>query len=207
MNVPWLVVGDFNQVLHAAEKKGGRRQLRSDLEQLCRTVDECHLIDIGFSGPRFTWSNMREDLSNIQERLDRGLCNQQWLELFSDNVVSHLPRTVSDHLPLLIHPPKQRSRPPECRFQVLSAWFSHPQFVDVFQRAWEGDCRNCLVSMDRFRSLAMYWNINVFGNIFWRKKDCLARLVGVQQKLSFSPSQYLSELEAKLRADLSTTLK
>jgi len=34
------------------------------------------LIDLGFSGPRFTWSRGRSPETHKYTRLDRGLCNQ-----------------------------------------------------------------------------------------------------------------------------------
>lgn len=67
-----------------------------------RMVDCCGLIDMGYVGTPFTWMNMRSGLANIQERLDRAMCNQEWQDLFSDTVVKHLPRVKSDHVPLLI---------------------------------------------------------------------------------------------------------
>lgn len=129
------------------------------------------------------------------------------MELFPDIVVRHLPRTVSDHLPLLLHPPKPHQRPVEPRFQVLSSWFTHPHFPDVVRQAWEGDPHHCLLSMNKFQVLAGHWNRHVFGNIFWRKKEYLARLAGIQQKLSYRPSRYLIELEGTLRAELKLTLQ
>ena len=58
--------------------------------------------DMGFSGPIFTWSNKREGNSMILERLDRGLCNRGWKNLFSDSIIHHLDFWGSDHRLLLL---------------------------------------------------------------------------------------------------------
>jgi hypothetical protein len=53
-------------------------------------LDDCELQDIGFVGPNFTWCNKREGSAMVQERLDRVVCNFQWVNLFPRAKVSHL---------------------------------------------------------------------------------------------------------------------
>ena len=70
-DLPWPLIGDFNEVLSKEEKSGGNHisQIRVRVIQDC--MDTCHMLDLGFSGPNFTWTNKSglEDL--IQCRLDR----------------------------------------------------------------------------------------------------------------------------------------
>lgn len=70
--------------------------------QFNEVINSCNLIDLGFKGPSSTWTNNREGPSHIRERLDRVLANMQWKLLFPEAMVSHLPRTHSDHCPLLV---------------------------------------------------------------------------------------------------------
>lgn len=77
LHFPWLLAGDFNQGFWPSEKKGGNPLSRNSLRPLHRMVDQCGLLDLGFVGSPFTWTNMRRGLANIQERLDRALCNQE----------------------------------------------------------------------------------------------------------------------------------
>jgi hypothetical protein len=60
------------------------------------------LVDLGYNGNPFTWSNKRHGRAKIKERLDRGLYNQEWLLLFPDALVHHMPATASDHNPIKI---------------------------------------------------------------------------------------------------------
>ncbi|KAH0972822.1 hypothetical protein GBA52_024978 [Prunus armeniaca] len=46
------------------------------------------LMDLGFDGYPFTWRNKRES-GLIQERLDRGLALEKWLELYPEVRVTH----------------------------------------------------------------------------------------------------------------------
>ena len=59
-NLPWVVAGDFNEPLMEKDKFGARAVSvnRSFLFKEC--LDKCNMIDIGFSEPRFTWTNRRE---------------------------------------------------------------------------------------------------------------------------------------------------
>ena len=59
-------------------------------------------IDLGFNGPRFTWSNKMVGLANIKERLDRGFCDQEWQSMFPTAGVRHLGAVTSDHRPILL---------------------------------------------------------------------------------------------------------
>lgn len=95
-------MGDFNQTKCVVEKKGGRPSPLNPMNSFVHMIRECALIDLGFSGPPFTWTNMRKGEANIQEWLDRALANSSWLERFGDSQVIHLPRTRSDHNPLLL---------------------------------------------------------------------------------------------------------
>lgn len=53
-DIPWLLVGDFNQVLHQSEKKGELPVAMSRVIPFQNLVNNCALIDLGFSGPSFT---------------------------------------------------------------------------------------------------------------------------------------------------------
>lgn len=97
---PWLLLGDFNAVLCLREKLGSKpfnHSLRSTIfQQLARQLG---LIDIGFEGNIFTWSNGRHGLANIQEQLDRSRANVLWTQQHPKATLKHLVRSSSDHSP------------------------------------------------------------------------------------------------------------
>ena len=95
--MPWVIVGDFNEPLSSADKLGGRDVSirRSLLLKDC--LDRCNMIDLGFSGSRFTWANRRDAHILIQERIDRFFVNSSWCTLYPEAKVSHLTRCHSDH--------------------------------------------------------------------------------------------------------------
>ena len=74
-NMPWVLAGDFNEPLLNDDKLRGRVVSinRSLLSKDC--LDNCNMMDIGFSRPCFTWTNKREVQALIQERIDRFFIN------------------------------------------------------------------------------------------------------------------------------------
>ena len=77
-HLPWLLLGDFNEVLYIDDKFRGRPVNFRRAFNFKSCLDTCGMIDLGFHGPRFTWSNLRELSGLIQERLDRCFANFSW---------------------------------------------------------------------------------------------------------------------------------
>ena len=69
-SLPWLAVGDFNEILYHHEKEGGRARLQRHLQAFHDALDDCELTDIGYIGDIYTWHR-----GKIRERLDRGVAN------------------------------------------------------------------------------------------------------------------------------------
>lgn len=72
---PWLMAGDFNSVLSQKDKSGGKLVSSSSIGGFRGMVDKNALIDLGFVGHTFTWTNRSLRKSNIQERFDRCFAN------------------------------------------------------------------------------------------------------------------------------------
>ena len=96
------MLGDFNEVLSGEEKLGGRQinAYRAKLFQEC--INGCGLMDMGFLGPRFTWTNLRNLSDLIQDRLDRGFCNASWSLLYPEATIEHLTQINSEHWPIMV---------------------------------------------------------------------------------------------------------
>ncbi|KAL7246982.1 hypothetical protein ACSBR2_001986 [Camellia fascicularis] len=196
--LPWLIAGDFNEISSNSEKQGGAPSTQRRLSRFVQVIDECNLTDLGFSGPKFTWTNSCHGLANIKERLDRALCNDPWHTFFPEAWVQHLPKINSDHCPLLISligfVPHLLRRP----FRMEAAWLTHPTFETLVQQSWNFTEKDLPLTIDRFVAVTTTWNREAFGNIFWNKKRVLARLHGIQQALSLTSNPFLEQLESHL---------
>ncbi|XP_028078004.1 uncharacterized protein LOC114279914 [Camellia sinensis] len=104
MEKSWLVAGDFNDY-------GSQNDIRSfstnhnprRSQKFLDRANNCNLLDFDSTGPKLTWINNRQGLANTMERLDRAMCNEDWRTMFSEAIVQVLPRTYSDHSPLIVH--------------------------------------------------------------------------------------------------------
>jgi len=63
------------------------------------TLDFCGFMDLGFTGPKFTWHSRRHG-HLIWERIDRGVANYDWLSKFPAATIRHLHCYSSDHRPI-----------------------------------------------------------------------------------------------------------
>ncbi|XP_061352346.1 uncharacterized protein LOC133297248 [Gastrolobium bilobum] len=61
MNEPWLVGGDFNEIVAATEKKGGSPPNYAKCQAFKDILDECQLEDLGFTGSKFSWQGPKKD--------------------------------------------------------------------------------------------------------------------------------------------------
>ena len=96
-SLPWMIAGNFNEILLREDKYRGQavNTVRALRFQEC--LNNYGMIDLGFSGPRYTWSNHRPLTHLIQERMDRVFANADWNVLYPDASVKHLERAHSDH--------------------------------------------------------------------------------------------------------------
>ncbi|KAL0463204.1 UNVERIFIED_CONTAM: hypothetical protein Slati_0208000, partial [Sesamum latifolium] len=57
--VPWIVGGDFNVILYPNENQGGDMQRLGPMDDFNDMMSDTGLIDAGFEGEPFTWTNKR----------------------------------------------------------------------------------------------------------------------------------------------------
>lgn len=94
------------------------------------------MIDIGFSGTRFTWSNHRALTHLIQERIDRVFVNVTWYKLYPETCVSHLKWSHFDQCPILMSLESNLGLMLPWPFRFQPMWLSHPSFPEVVRETW-----------------------------------------------------------------------
>lgn len=100
---PWLLGGNFNDVMSVNDKFGGNPINQRRANFLWNCINNCQLMDLGFKRCKYTWSNRRRSSKGlIMERLDKIFANKEWLSLFANVSIMYLPKTYSDHNPLLV---------------------------------------------------------------------------------------------------------
>ncbi|KAL6141777.1 hypothetical protein ACLB2K_060064 [Fragaria x ananassa] len=96
-SLPWIVVGDFNEILHEDEKEGGLARNPNQILRFQGALDDAELFDLGFRGAPFTCKR-----GDVRCQLDRAVATPSWLDVFPASRVLHLPPIHGDHVPLLI---------------------------------------------------------------------------------------------------------
>lgn len=208
-DLPWLCLGDFNEILYLHEKQGGHLREHDKMEAFRSVLGECGLEDLGFKGFPFTWTNGQKGNDNIQERLDRCLANGKWQELFPHFAVEHLVRLQSDHSPLLtIWNKKARlnSRRKRKPFRFEAMWLHNDTCPNVIQSTWMK--RDVAASPPALKqklgevatALKEWEKINV-GHVSTRINDLSAAISCIQQATpSHENIEQLRALEGEHRA-------
>lgn len=71
--LPWLFIGDFNEMLHRQEHVGVLERSNAQMAGFREMVDVCELIDLGFSGTNWTYEKKVAGDTYCRVRLDRAL--------------------------------------------------------------------------------------------------------------------------------------
>lgn len=74
----WCILGDFNDLMYVADKKGNVPHPQSLLNDFCSTIEECHLSELDLNGGSFTWEKSRGSKNWVREKLDKAFATQSW---------------------------------------------------------------------------------------------------------------------------------
>ncbi|XP_021836060.2 uncharacterized protein [Spinacia oleracea] len=139
VNCPWLVMGDFNAVLLAADRVNGNAVTEGETKDFDSCMDAAGLAELKSCGSYYSWSNKGQGNLRICSRIDRAIANALWHSKFVDAVVDYLPPGISDHSPLVmscnIHM-GGGSRP----FKFFNYMADHVLFLDVVKKGWDVSC-------------------------------------------------------------------
>ena len=206
-DLPWALMGDFNEVLLEEEKSGGNLVCLKRVKAIKECRDACHVMDLGFSGPKFTWSNKRETGDLIQCRLDRCWANPEWKEFYSKANVTHLARVNFDHCPLVLNLNPNMGNVFDRPFRFQSIWLNHKEFPMVVRATWEGQDIRLKGAILDFTVKAQRWNNEVFRNVFDKKKKITAKLLDTQKALASYPNPFLINLQNQLSEEYNLILQ
>jgi exonuclease III len=124
----WCVLGDFNAVLHRDERKGlnhvGFASPSTELVEFGQFVIDMGLVDLPIFGRRFTWFHSN---GFTMSRIDRVLMSEDWLDLWPNPSLWVLPRSISDHCPLVVRYNNVDWGPRPFRFN--NHWLLHKVFT------------------------------------------------------------------------------
>ncbi|KAL8146387.1 hypothetical protein AgCh_004217 [Apium graveolens] len=144
-NLPWCVIGDLNNILAQEEKKGGDVYPRRLVDGFRKAIMDAGLQDLDIVGQQFTWERGRNTNHWVEIRLDRGLVDTAWLQIFPLAKLYNLEGSPSDHSPIVLEPKMNETRKSKKRFRFGNAWLTETLCFQLVKENWEANSeRNIL---------------------------------------------------------------
>lgn len=136
-DLPWAVIGDFNDISSQAKKRGVHQHPGLLIEGFNAALEDCGLIDLGLYGYPFTWERGRGTANWVEERLDRAVGNGQWCSRYSQARVENIGAVSSDHSMFLLEWDRGFCRKPARGFKFENAWLLDKYCDVVVNNAWK----------------------------------------------------------------------
>ncbi|CAN0841413.1 Transposon TX1 uncharacterized 149 kDa protein [Linum grandiflorum] len=179
----WCCMGDFNDLLHQDEKRGMRDHPQELMDGFRQAVNDCGLVDIPLEGYPFTWVRSKGSANCIEERLDRAMVNEEWMQTFPNAVLRNLIAPVSDHSPILLNTRPCEIRRQVRRFRFENKWFEEHSLKPLVTNKWEeleglaleNRLNECAVELGR-------WGKEISVQFHRRKRELDQRLEELRER-------------------------
>jgi hypothetical protein len=168
--LPWLCIGDFNEVLLREEHMGVNERSNAQIQAFRDTVDICELMDLGYMGTSWTFEKKVAGGSYCRVRLDRALASASWSARFPLATLQHLTAAASDHSPILLRqvPMEENTMQPRL-FRYETMWESHQELKPVIEQMWQSEACTTMQGLERkLKSLSgtlTTWGRDTFGSV------------------------------------------
>jgi exonuclease III len=166
----WCVIGDFNAVLHREERRGVNDLIfpspSMELVEFGGFINNMDLVDIPVLGRKFSWFHPN---GRSMSRIDRALLSEDRILTWGQPSLWILPRTVSDHCPLVMRYSNVDWGPRPFRFN--NHWLAHGSFrstVEEFWRSYVSSGWMGFILKEKLKGLKIMlkeWNKEVYGAV------------------------------------------
>ncbi|KAF3793683.1 hypothetical protein EJ110_NYTH03477 [Nymphaea thermarum] len=135
---------EMDLVVHE-DKKSGRAPAAAACSAFLNFIASSNLVERSDEHFKFSWSNNRCGDRNVMCLLDRVFFNHSWLDNFRQlSTVSLLPRSSSDHNPVVVRVEKiNESRPGKSVFRFFNFWQDKADCLDIIHSVWNQKFTGC----------------------------------------------------------------
>ncbi|KAL5124246.1 putative ribonuclease H protein [Glycine soja] len=139
LNGPWIVIGDFNNVLNSQDIIGGNNVVETEVRDLKTMMSNMGLFEADMKGNHYTWSN-KHVIDVIYSRIDRVIGNVDWFQKYQDASYEVLDPNISDHSPIKIGLQIQKPRKVYL-FRFINCISKDPSFMQLVASSWHVESR------------------------------------------------------------------
>lgn len=201
-NLPWVLVGDFNDMVSEADKKGNNKHPYYLLDGFKKTIEECELIELELTGGKYTWEKSRGTKDWIRERIDRAFASAAWWQLFLLNKLMVHHTIYSDYDPIQIDLYSTSLSKRKFLFRFENTWLKersvHEEVAGFWQKLHPTQFLSKLLDLSTFMGKWGHRFFNKFREKIMQQKEILARYEDCadaeQTKKYFEEKSRLEEL-------------
>jgi len=191
VELPWCLIGDFNELANPSEKKGGQRYPITKFERLNKFMNNIDGVFVQSTGYVYTWKKkIRTHL--IYGRLDRAIARNDWLSLYPDSTVTHGNFSCLDHRPIILSVSNLLSRHKIFPFRFQNFWCQYRQLDTIVGKQWRSPVQG--TKMYRLSQKLKFtkhklkdWSRTFIGNTHQKLILNSQKLELVEEKLSNQP--------------------
>lgn len=132
---PWLLLGDFNELMNNYEKEGGATRQESTFWDFRNMAQFCKIKEIRSSGNSLSWAGWRDKVW-VKCRLDRSFGNDQWFQLFPHCKTEYMRMYRSDYRPIRVNFSLETDEKGPGRFYFDQRLIRREGFEEAITRGW-----------------------------------------------------------------------
>lgn len=136
-NLPWCVLGDFNDLLCGKDKKGKHLHPQNLLDGFKAAIEDCGLNEVDLTGGLYTWEKSKGTKEWVRERLDRAFASNTWWSLFPLCTLSVFHIVTSDHEPIKLSLFNTMITRKQFRFKFENIWLKEESFSSEISSFWQ----------------------------------------------------------------------
>ncbi|XP_073278702.1 uncharacterized protein [Primulina huaijiensis] len=134
--LPWCMIGDFNDILSHAEKRGHIAHPEWMIRGFREAINKSNLHDLPIQGHPFTWERHRGHINSVEEQLDRALATAHWKSRFAQATLTNLLASHSDHSPILLDTEPGGVQTAAWKFRFENRWLKEQELTDIVTGHW-----------------------------------------------------------------------
>ncbi|XP_019240851.1 PREDICTED: uncharacterized protein LOC109220841 [Nicotiana attenuata] len=134
-NGPWLIIGDFNSVLHVDDRLNGIPVHQAETTDFQSCIDDFGVRQITKRGCKFSWSNKRDADIRIYSHIDWAFGNADWFQQYNGVEAIYMLSGCLGHSSIMITTEVNRVKVKK-PFRLLYTVMKLQEYKEVVQNTW-----------------------------------------------------------------------